>query len=455
MEVEHSTPLPLIKETRVINQKQEIYFILLLMLLFVLFRYYHFPNIHFILLLIASLFSLYKPIYGFVFYLFSISFKAYLLLIPGVTFSRYFGIFFMVIMIFTIFRNQNKLNKKLVYISLLILISETISSFYSLSISSFILQSSLHALEMGIFFGIVYLPEDNKRLIALTDLTCLFSLLLLSTIAYLSLKSGLFGYRVTISENFNQNQLAINLVFLCVIVFNFILLKAKKPIEVIIRSVIFLLGIIILFYTGSRSSMIGLIAGILFSLFYYFKKYSRGKKNIFIFLGIVMIFVLFIFNTGIFKTKEADFIANRYSYENFLNIENQMRYHIWKGYLENILPDYWLFGTGGARSATLYSARYDINAGGHNIIIALLVEFGLLGLIIFGYFYVITFLKSIKIIKQEYNILPFIASFVALIIVGIGENIFSQKVLWFSMAMCWRLFLNKKQRARKLVKANA
>ncbi len=103
------------------------------------------------------------------------------------------------------------------------------------------------------------------------------------------------------------------------------------------------------------------------------------------------------------------------------------------------MPNYWLFGTDGARSGTLYSTKYDINAGAHNIILAILVPFGIVGLIIFGSFFVITLFKSLKFLKNDFNILPYIAVFIALIMVGIGENIFSQKVFWFSMAMCWRL----------------
>jgi len=60
-------------------------------------------------------------------------------------------------------------------------------------------------------------------------------------------------------------------------------------------------------------------------------------------------------------------------------------------------------------------------------------------LYVFNSFFAITFFKSLKFLKKDSNILPFIAAFIALIMVGIGENIVSQKVFWFSMAMCWRL----------------
>lgn len=104
------------------------------------------------------------------------------------------------------------------------------------------------------------------------------------------------------------------------------------------------------------------------------------------------------------------------------------------------MPNFWLFGTGGAMSGSLYLAKNSVMFhGAHNIILAILVPFGIVGLIIFGSFFVITLFKSLKFLKKDSNILPFIAAFIALIMVGIGENIFSQKVFWFSMAMCWRL----------------
>jgi len=427
-----------IKERKIINIDYNFYFILLIMLSFIIFRYYNIVKIKYIFLFIGSLFAVLNPVYGFILYLFSITFKAYLLVVPGVTFSRYFGILFLIIMVFQILRRQTKINKQLVFISILILISETISSFFSLSIISSLYESALNLLEIGILFGIVYLPENNKRLIKYIDITCLFSLFFLVCIAWLNRSSGYHGVRLTICEGFNPNQLAINLVFLCVIVFNFIFLAKVNYFGKIVRIAVLLFGIWILFLTGSRSSMFGLLGGIIFSLFYQLKLISNKRTKIIIIL-IIIIIAIIIFESGFLITKGNQFITERYSYNRLFNVENQSRYYIWKGYLSDVIPNFWLFGTGGAKSGTLYLSKFDIYGGGHNVIIAILVQFGIVGLIIFGSFFAITFFKSLKFLKKDSNILPFIAAFIALIMVGIGENIFSQKVFWFSMSMCWRL----------------
>ena len=437
MEINYANTLA-IKERKKTNIEHNFYFILLVMLLFVIFRYYNITKLNFILIALSSFFVVLNPLYGLILYLFSIAFKAYLLVTPGVTFSRYFGILFLIIMVFQILKNRTKLNKQLVFISLLILISETISSFFSLSIISSLYENALNLLGIGILFGIVYLPENDKRLIKYIDITCLFSLFLLCCIAWLSIGSGYHGLRLTICENFNPNQLAINLVFLCVIVFNFIFLAKLNYFGKIVRIAVLLFGIWILFLTGSRSSMFGLLGGVIFSLFYQLKL-IRNKKNIVYTILMVIICIIIILNLGFLNTEESRFVTDRYLYNRLFNVENLSRYYIWKGYLTDVMPNFWLFGTGGARSGTLYSMKYDINAGAHNIIIAILVQFGLVGLIIFGSFFAITFFKSLKFLKKDSNILPFIAAFIALIMVGIGENIFSQKVFWFSMAMCWRL----------------
>ena len=437
MEMNYANTLA-IRERRKINIEHNFYFILLLMLSFIIFRYYNIAKIKYIFLFIGSLFAVLNPIYGLILYLFSIAFNAYLLVKPGVTFSRYFGILFFIIMVFQILRRHTKMNKQLIFISLLILISETISSFFSLSIIRSLYESALNLLEIGILFGIVYLAENNKRLIKYIDITCLFSLFLLCCIAWLNRYSGYYGLRLTICEGFNPNQLAINLVFLCVIVFNFIFLAKVNHFGKIVRIAVLLFGIWILFLTGSRSSMFGLLGGVIFSLFYQLKLISNKRTKIIIIL-IIIIIPIIIFESGFLTTKGNQFITDRYSYNRLFNVENQSRYYIWKGYLTDVMPNFWLFGTGGARSGTLYSMRYDINAGGHNIIIAILVQYGLVGLTIFISFFAITFFKSLKFLKKDSNILPFIAAFIALIMVGIGENIFSQKVFWFSIAMCWRL----------------
>lgn len=440
MEINYVSTLA-IKERNTIKIDYNFYFVLLIMLLFVIFRYYNITKINYFFLIIGSLFAVLNPMYGFVLYLFSVALKAYLLVMPGVTFSRYFGILFLIIMFFNILRNRTKLNKQLVFISLLILISETISSFFSLSIISSLYGSALNLLEIGILFGIVYLPENNKRLIKYIDIACLLTLFLLSCIAWLNRSSGYHGVRLTICENFNPNQLAINLVFLSVIVFNFIFLAKVNYFGKIVRIAVLLFGIWILFLTGSRSSMFGLLGGVIFSLFYQLKLISNKRTKIIIIL-IIIIIPIIIFESGFLITKGNQFITERYSYNGFnrlFNVESQSRYYIWKGYLLEVMPNFWLFGTGGSMSGTLYAMKYDINAGVHNIVIAILIQFGIVGLIIFGSFFAITFFKSLKFLKKDSNILPFIATFVALFMVGIGEDIFSQKVFWFSMSMCWRL----------------
>ena len=438
MNMNYSTAATVKEERNKIKIGYNFYFILLIMLLFVIFHYYNITKLNFILITLSSFFVVLNPLYGLMLYLFSIAFKAYLLVVPGVTFSRYFGILFLIIMVFQILRRHTKMSKQLVLISLLILISETISSFFSLSIISSLYGSALNLLEIGILFGIVYLPENNRRLIKYIDITCLFSLFLLCCIAWLNRNSGYHGLRLTICEDFNPNQLAINLVFLCVIIFNFIFLAKVNYLGKIVRIAVLLFGIWILFLTGSRSSIFGLLGGVIFSLFYQLKLISNKRTKILIIL-IIIIIPIIIFKSGFLITKGNQFIKERYSYNRLFNVENQSRYYIWKGYLSDVMPNFWLFGTGGARSGTLYSMKYDINAGAHNIILAILVPFGIVGLIIFGSFFAITFFKSLKFLKKDSNILPFIAAFIALIMVGIGENIFSQKVFWFTMAMCWRL----------------
>ena len=435
MEIDYANTLA-IKERKIININRSFYFILLIMLSFVIFRYYNITSLNYIFLFIGSLFTILNPIYGLMLYLFSIAFKAYLLVVPGVNFSRYFGILFFTIMFFNILRNRSKLNKQLVFIFLLMLISETISGFFSLSPMKLIYQVLLFLSEIGIFIGIVYLPVDNKYLIKCIDITCVLTLFLMSYVTWLTRSNYIF--RLSICDDLNPNPFATNLTFFCVVVFNYIFLAKVNYFGKIVRIAVLLFGIWILFLTGVRSSMFGLIVGIIFSLFYQLKLISN-KKNILYTIVMVIICIIIVLNLDFLNIGESRFVMDRYSYDRLFNVENQSRYYIWKGYLTDVMPNFWLFGTGGARSGTLYSMKYDINAGAHNIILAILVQFGIVGLIIFSSFFTITFFKSLKFLKNDFNILPFIAAFIALIMVGIGENIFSQKVFWFSMAMCWRL----------------
>ena len=93
MEINYADTLA-IKERKIINIDYNLYFILLIMLSFIIFRYYNITTLNYFFLFIGSLFAVLNPIYGFILYLFSIAFKTYLLVVQGVTFSRYFGFYF-------------------------------------------------------------------------------------------------------------------------------------------------------------------------------------------------------------------------------------------------------------------------------------------------------------------------------------------------------------------------
>ncbi len=422
-----------IKERKKIDIDHNFYFVLLIMLLFIIFRYYNITKLNFILIIISCMFVFIKPIYGLMLYLFSAAFIAYLMVVPGVTLSRVFGILFVIVIFLQILRRRSKINRQLIFFFLIMLFIHIISSFFSLATMELLYQVLLNLLQIGIFIGIVYLSADNEYLIKCIDITCLFSLFLLCCIAWLNVGSGYYGFRLSICDNLNPNQLAINLTFLCVVVFNFIFLAKVNYFGKIARIAVLLFGIWILFLTGSRSSMFGLIVGIIFSFFYQLKRFNK-KSSIFIII-ILILELVFLFNVG------DKFITQRYSTDIFSTLYEQSRYQIWMGYFTNVIPNFWLFGTGGAISGALYLSKFNIYGGGHNIIIAILVQFGLVGLIVFGSFFTITFFKGLKFLKKDSNILPFITAFIALIMVGSGESIFYQKVFWLSMAMCWRLSL--------------
>ena len=440
MEINYASTLA-IKERNKIKIDYNFYFVLLIMLLFVIFRYYNITKLNYILLFISSLFIFLNPIYGLILYLFSTAFKAYFIVMPGVTLSRIFGILFLFIIFLEILRRRTKINKQLIFFFLIILFTQIISSFFSLSPMKLIYQILVYLLEIGIFIGIVHLTAGNKYLIKYIDITCVFTLFLMSCVAWLGRSNYVF--RLSICDGLNPNPFATNLTFLCVVVFNFIFLAKVNYFGRIARMVVFLFAIWILFLTGVRSSMFGLIVGVIFSLFYQLKltskKLTSNKKSIVVILLVMFVVTIIIFKLGFLDTRTSQLIIERYSYDRLFNVENRSRYYIWKGYLTNVIPKFWLFGTGGSTSGVLYLRKFNISAGGHNIIIAILVEFGVVGLIVFGSFFAITFFKSLKFLKKDSNILPFIAAFIALIMIGIGENIYLEKVFWFSMAMCWRL----------------
>ncbi len=202
------------KERKIINIDHNFYLILLIMLLFVIFRHYNITKLNFILISLSGFFVVLNPIYGLMLYLFSAAFEAYFInpksripracprwvsVVPRVTLSRVFEILFLVIMFLQILRRRTKINRELMFFIMLILFVVILSAVFSLSLIPSLYEILLHLLEMGILIGMVYLPANNKHLIKCIDITCLFSLFLLCFITWLNVSSsGYYNFRLSI-----------------------------------------------------------------------------------------------------------------------------------------------------------------------------------------------------------------------------------------------------------------
>jgi O-antigen ligase len=126
---------------------------------------------------------------------------------------------------------------------------------------------------------------------------------------------------------------------------------------------------------------------------------------------------------------------------------------VWKAFLTEYFPHYWLFGIGFDIRNIVYAIA-DVNGighGAHNIIIDILASSGIYGL----FLYLSLFVKTTKEVRISARkdcsaLLPF-AMLICIIFTGIGENVVRGRLFWFSVALCiiFATLINKEQNNSK------
>lgn len=193
--------------------------------------------------------------------------------------------------------------------------------------------------------------------------------------------------------------------------------------------------------TGSRSSTFGLLLGVMFLVFsrntslHSFRGWKRGLLLVVLFGGLCLVWMVL--------GRLDQSVAGRYTVSSILQSQGTGRLIIWSNLLRYVIPQHLWFGVGlGGKNvivslANVVSTPYYLRPA-HNIVIDLLTQLGVVGLLAYGCFFVLTYRRAVRASILYPAALPFVVIFVTSIGIGIGETMVSNKLLWVSAAVCWK-----------------
>lgn len=254
--------------------------------------------------------------------------------------------------------------------------------------------------------------------------------------------------RLILDEELNANSVGMALAQMSAFIFGgLVLVKEKK--KKIIYVAIILLNILNLILTGSRSAMIAIVASMVIVYFIgHFKLNKISKKN-FLFI------IIFIFMVGLYygiSNSEID-IIQRFSIMNIIETRGTGRLIIWEALIKYVIPQHLWFGVGlGGENVFIAITPYiPVPHGAHNLILTIITETGIVGSILYFSF----FFKSTKTIlknrlKTDYLMIP-LTMVLAAFVNGIGENIFTERYLWFGIGLGFMLLNNTRNRASEFL----
>jgi len=254
--------------------------------------------------------------------------------------------------------------------------------------------------------------------------------------------ANIYTQRVTISEFVNENRMGMaTAIYGVILLFN--LTTEDKLLKKTFYGSVYLLSIYVIILTGSRNSLLSFFLCSLIILLYTFKGRNKMKKIIIsmILLNVMVIFMYFIF-------KDTAIIA-RFSLSHFLESIKSNRLYSYPAILFNIIPNNIIFGVGfGGQEAALFRQGFLYYPPAHNLLISSLAEMGLFGFLPFA-FIVIKALRNVwreQKKNDNYGFLKY--SLLVVLLLGIGETIYTERILWIllSISLCIRPYKPKENK---------
>ena len=106
---------------------------------------------------------------------------------------------------------------------------------------------------------------------------------------------------------------------------------------------------------------------------------------------------------------------------------------IWRILIEHSIKAHPLVGTGYGTAIAVLQANGDDHSGAHNILIAILSDFGLIGLLLLGIPLVRLLCRLLR--RKDPAVLLPLGMIVTALVTGVGENIYTERFLWYAAGL--------------------
>lgn len=292
-----------------------------------------------------------------------------------------------------------------------------------------------------LLYSMKYIEIDNLNVFFKTISTSIIILTVYIFYITISGQAAEVGGRLVLDEAVNSNRLGMALAQVGALLYGILvcgILKKRKFIHIITL----FLAVISLFYTGSRSALIAITGAIiLMTLFSLFKKEKISKRIAVLLLAIVSIAIVFM----IISNSNLE-ITERFSISSIKESGGSGRVDIWKVLFKYVIPENLLIGVGlGGENVSIEVASYlGKDHGTHNLLITIIAQTGIIGCIIYGSIFFKTTLKLFKLFFKYSNLAMPLMMIVTAFINGIGEDIFTERYLWFALGLGAMLINNLK-----------
>jgi O-antigen ligase len=265
-----------------------------------------------------------------------------------------------------------------------------------------------------VYVYIKYLPnkEEEFRLIEYNLLSYFITILLFSIfiVIYHFSDNLTPNFRLNIAGFHISNIGSIITVNLPILIGIYLFYSNKKFYHILF----IVLSLFVLYFSHSRSSVIGTSFGFIILIYFYIKRKGNAKKIILPIL-VLLIFAFF-------------FLTRKYSQIDIFNTSSfTIRMLIWKAYLERVLNHSILFGFGAnneffqtflpihyLNSETLtelkdYLYNFKSNPHAHSLYVQILYNYGVIGFTIFSLIFVNFFIHLYKRRNKEFEITEILA----------------------------------------------
>ena len=296
---------------------------------------------------------------------------------------------------------------------------------------------------------ILFLPmcrgiDVNKLFIII----CISCVLVIITVSLQALTSNILQMtgRYNMDGEVNANRIGMMIAQCCAFIIATIVSTKSKMFSTILI-LPFLVGLILIILTGSRSAMIAAVSASLICFLWRMVKYKERKAALLI-IGLLVASISYFLSNNEVQT------IDRFSVDSVEASGGTSRMDNITVIMTKIFPDHFWFGSGlGGDNMKKLGKQYSLKNLAHNIIIDPLSQLGIFFYTFYMFFVVPIVLNAIRNVKRSSLALYIIimSPLTASIFNGVGETIFFEKFFWFELSFC--VWINN-LRKQKLLYSN-